>query len=96
MCLAAGIPIATATGNAQVPWLEAIEGRLAVTTKALGQMKAIRMAGMTDSIHKIVTRLRNDEIRASRLFRLLSVLQTGAGESHDPIPQYPSLIEAPL
>lgn len=80
VCLAVGIPIATAAGNAQVPWLEAIEKRLAVTSKTLGNMKAIRMTGLTDAIHKFISSLRAQEIQASRLFRLLSVLQTGAGE----------------
>ncbi|KAG6256392.1 hypothetical protein E4U23_001960 [Claviceps purpurea] len=80
LCLAVGIPIATAAGNAQVPWLEAIEKRLAVTSKTLGNMKAIRMTGLTDAIHKFISSLRAQEIQASRLFRLLSVLQTGAGE----------------
>ncbi|KAG6028095.1 hypothetical protein E4U19_001674 [Claviceps sp. Clav32 group G5] len=83
LCLAFGIPIATAAGNAQVPWLEAIEKRLAVTSKALGNMKAIRMTGLTDAIHKFVSNLRAQEIQASRLFRLLSVLQTGAAKSND-------------
>lgn len=78
LCLVIGIPIATAAGNAQVPWLEAIEQRLAVTSKTLGTMKAIRMAGLTNTIHKIISSLRTKEIRASRLFRLLSVLETGA------------------
>ncbi|KAG6119070.1 hypothetical protein E4U13_007997 [Claviceps humidiphila] len=78
LCLAVGIPIATAAGNAQVPWLEAIEKRLAVTSKTLGNMKAIRMTGLTDAIHKFISSLRTQEIQASRLFRLLSVLQTGA------------------
>lgn len=84
MCLSVGIPIASAAGNAQVPWLEAIEKRLAVTSKMLGTMKAIRMAGLTRTIHAIVSNLRIKEIRSSRAFRLLSVLQTGAGESRRP------------
>ncbi|TWU72930.1 hypothetical protein ED733_000994 [Metarhizium rileyi] len=36
------------------------------------------MAGLTDTIHAIVSGLRMKEIRASRLFRLFSVLETGA------------------
>lgn len=92
VCLAVGIPIATAAGNAQVPWLESIEKRLAVTAKTLGTMKAVRMAGLTDTIHAIISSLRTKEIRASRLFRLLSVLETGAGESHHPHTHYPSAL----
>ncbi|KAG6008111.1 hypothetical protein E4U21_004993 [Claviceps maximensis] len=77
-CLAVGIPLANATGNAQVPWLEAIEKRLAVTSRTLGTMKSIRMAGLTEPIYNIISSLRAKEVQASRLFRLLSVLQTGA------------------
>ncbi|KHO01326.1 ABC transporter [Metarhizium album ARSEF 1941] len=36
------------------------------------------MAGLTDTIRAIVSSLRTNEIRSSRAFRLLSVLQTGA------------------
>ncbi|KAK8064708.1 hypothetical protein PG994_007346 [Apiospora phragmitis] len=81
VCLSIGIPLASAAGNAQVPWLEAIEKRLAVTSKMLGGIKAIRMAGLTEKLHEIVTSLRRVEIRASRRFRLFSVCETGAANS---------------
>lgn len=80
VCLGVGIPVAAAAGDAQVPWLEAIEKRLAVTSKMLGAMKAIKMTGLADAMHTIVTGLRTAEIHASRRFRLLSVCETGAGK----------------
>lgn len=39
VCLVAGIPLAVASGNAQGIWLEAVEERVAVTSKVLGVMK---------------------------------------------------------
>ncbi|CAI6082463.1 unnamed protein product, partial [Clonostachys chloroleuca] len=77
-CLFLGMPIAKAAGNAQVPWLESIEERLAVTTKMLGSMKAIKMTGLTEMMSSIVTNLRNSEIDISRKFRALAVMESGA------------------
>jgi ABC-type multidrug transport system fused ATPase/permease subunit len=78
VCLFLGAPIATAAGNAQVPWLESIEERLAVTTKMLGFMKPVKMTGMTEKMSAIIANLRQLEIRRSRLFRMLIVLEIGA------------------
>ncbi|KAK5989321.1 ABC multidrug transporter B [Cladobotryum mycophilum] len=72
-CLLVGIPLARASGNAQVPWLEAIEDRLASTAKALGAMKAIRMTGLADIVSSQIADLRAAEIRASRRHRILNV-----------------------
>jgi ATP-binding cassette subfamily C (CFTR/MRP) protein 1 len=74
VCLIAGMPLAVASGNAQGSWLEAIEKRIAVTSKMLGAMKGIKMTGLTDSVSVSVTKHRMDEIRASRRFRLYGVL----------------------
>lgn len=73
VCLIAGMPIAVAAGNAQGQWLEAIETRIAVTSKVLGAMKGIKMTGLVRPISANVARLRELEIRASGLFRLYTV-----------------------
>lgn len=78
MALGLGVPLATAAGNAQLPWLEAIEKRLAVTAKALGQVMPIKMAGLAKQIGSQITNLRMVEIRASRRYRLFSALRTSA------------------
>lgn len=80
MALGLGIPLATAAGNAQLPWLEAIEKRLAVTAKALGQIVPIKIAGLAEHIGLRITTLRSIEIRASRRYRLFSALRTSACE----------------
>lgn len=74
MCLIAGIPLALASANAQGTWLEAVEERVAVTSKVLGVMKSIKMTGLTDTIASDVRDLRSQEIKASFLFRLYTVI----------------------
>lgn len=65
-----------ASGNAQGVWLEAVEERVAVTSKVLGGMKSIKMTGLTDIISDIVRKLRSQEIEASFIYRLYTVLVT--------------------
>lgn len=72
-CLVAGLPLAVASGNAQGVWLEAIEERVAVTSKVLGVMKNIKMTGLTDVIANNIRSLRSQEIKSSFLYRLYGV-----------------------
>lgn len=67
-------PIATAAGNAQNPWLEAIEDRLATTVRALGAVKAIKVTGLTEYVLSVITELRTSEIADSRRYRILNAL----------------------
>ena len=76
VCLIVGLPIAGAAGNAQTPWLEAIEDRLAVTAKALGAMKPIKMTGLADIVSSTIRQLRLDEVRASLRWRVLNIFVT--------------------
>ncbi|QLI72089.1 ABC multidrug transporter B [Metarhizium brunneum] len=78
-----GIPIAAAAGNANVPWLEAIERRLAVTTKMLGSMKAIKMTGLTNVMSNVISSLRSLEIGASRRHRIFTVLEAVTSYTSD-------------
>ncbi|OBT74156.1 hypothetical protein VF21_06257 [Pseudogymnoascus sp. 05NY08] len=68
-----GLPLAKAAGNAQIPWLEAIEDRLAATAKVLGAMKAIKSTGLTDIVSSQVGDLRLAEIHASLRHRVLTI-----------------------
>ncbi|KAJ5408595.1 P-loop containing nucleoside triphosphate hydrolase protein [Penicillium cosmopolitanum] len=74
VCLAAGIPLAIASGNAQGVWLEAIEERVAVTSRVLGVMKSIKMTGLTNVLANNLRDLRSQEIKTSYAFRLYNVL----------------------
>lgn len=73
-CLVAGVPLSVASGNAQGIWLEAVEERVAVTSKVLGVMKNIKMTGLTDVIATNIRKLRLQEIKASFPYRLYGVL----------------------
>lgn len=73
----AGIPLAAAAGNAQEPWLEAIETRLAVTSKVLGSMKPIKMTGLTGAVSKAISALRVAEIKSSWSHRMWNMLDLG-------------------
>ncbi|EJP64343.1 ABC transporter [Beauveria bassiana ARSEF 2860] len=73
VCLVGSLRVATVAGNAQVPWLEAIETRLEATSGALGALKGIRMTGVSGAISNVITRLRQDEIRSSLRYRLWNI-----------------------
>ncbi|PFH57820.1 hypothetical protein XA68_14537 [Ophiocordyceps unilateralis] len=73
VCLIGGIPLARAAGNAQTPWLEAIEERLAATSKALNAMKPIKMTGLADIVSSQIANFRLLEIRASLRHRVLNI-----------------------
>ncbi|KAJ3498687.1 hypothetical protein NLG97_g930 [Lecanicillium saksenae] len=73
VCLLVGLPLAAAAGNAQVPWLEAIEERLSITAKALTGLKPMKMMGLTDVVSDKIAQSRLDEIQASRRYRILSI-----------------------
>jgi hypothetical protein len=70
----AGLPLALAAGNAHLPWLDAIEKRLSVTSKALAAMRPIRMRGLSQPVASGILDLRTEEIRSSRQARLLDAL----------------------
>ncbi|KAJ3495648.1 hypothetical protein NLG97_g3239 [Lecanicillium saksenae] len=72
--LLASTRVATIAGDAQVPWLEAIETRLEATSGALGALKGIRMTGLSNFVSSMITGLRKDEIKSSFRFRAWNVL----------------------
>ncbi|KAI8290846.1 ABC transporter atnG [Colletotrichum sp. SAR 10_98] len=65
--------ISVASRTAQMRWIEKIQERLRVMTIVLGEMKAVKMLGLTDVMSKTIQRLRTDEINTSKSFRKLLV-----------------------
>lgn len=61
------------TQKAQMQWIERIQERLKVTTAMLGEMKAVKMLGLTQVMSNGVQKLRTDEINTSKSFRKLLV-----------------------
>ena len=80
VCAVAGIPIAVIAGNAQIQWLEAIEERLAETTKWLHNMKLLKMTGLIEKSSSTVTNSRTSEIAASRRYRVCSIFLVLGGD----------------
>lgn len=75
--------MATIAGDAQIPWLEAIETRLEATSGALGALKGIRMTGVSGAISAMITRLRHEEIRSSLRYRLWNIFLNAFCEYHN-------------
>ncbi|KDN69811.1 putative ABC transporter [Colletotrichum sublineola] len=65
--------VSVASRTAQMRWIEKIQERLRVTTAMLGEMKAVKMLGLTDVMSTTIQRLRTDEINTSKSFRRLLV-----------------------
>ncbi|CAG7924068.1 unnamed protein product [Penicillium olsonii] len=74
LCLIAGVPLAVSCGEAQGVWLEAVEERVAVTSRVLGVMKSVKMTGLTETISNSLRDLRSAEIDSSFKFRLSEAL----------------------
>ncbi|KAJ0162521.1 Canalicular multispecific organic anion transporter 2 [Colletotrichum tanaceti] len=71
--IAAMSKISVASRTAQMRWIEKIQERLRVTTTVLGEMKAVKMLGLTNVMSTTIQRLRTDEINTSKSFRKLLV-----------------------
>ncbi|KAF9878698.1 ABC multidrug transporter [Colletotrichum karsti] len=65
--------ISVATKTAQVQWIEKIQKRLQATTTMLGEMKAVKMLGLSQVMSNNIQNLRGDEIETSKTFRKLLV-----------------------
>ena len=64
-----------ASKSSQVAWIEKVQARLKITSSMLGDMKAVKMLGMTNVMFNIIQGLRKTEIATSKQFRKFLVLQ---------------------
>ncbi|KAK1624485.1 ABC transporter [Colletotrichum phormii] len=71
--IAATSRISVATKTAQIRWIERIQERLRVTTIMLGDMKAVKMLGLSRVMANVLQRLRIEEVETSKSFRKLLV-----------------------
>lgn len=67
--------LSVSTKREQRRWIEMVQERLRSTTKMLGNIKAVKMLGLSDIMSKVIGQLRADEIRISRGFRVLLVVR---------------------
>ncbi|EFX06639.1 ABC multidrug transporter [Grosmannia clavigera kw1407] len=82
ICIA---PLIVATGKRTPPrqrrWMQAIQSRLKVTTKAVSEMKGIKMCGLTDIVVKQIQGLRVSEINDQKAFRKLQITNIAVGNA---------------
>lgn len=74
--MVAGLPIAVAIGTANEVWLEAVQKRVAVTSRVLSTMKNVKMTGLVEIISNNLRGLRSEEISHSLRYRLYNVVST--------------------
>ncbi|QKX54680.1 uncharacterized protein TRUGW13939_01768 [Talaromyces rugulosus] len=67
--------IAAWSNKYQKLWIEKVEERLSVTSSILGDMRAIKMLGLSDKLFNIIDRLRQAEITESVKFRRMLISQ---------------------
>lgn len=67
------------TGPSQKAWMEGVEKRVGLTATTVGNMKNLKMSGLSSPIQVLVQKLRVDELAAGSLFRKLSVIAAGLG-----------------
>lgn len=75
VCFIAAAPVSALSAGAQKAWVQQIEKRLAVTSSVLGDMKAVKMLGLTDVLYSIISVLRKVELKTSTKLRKLILLQ---------------------
>ena len=63
--------ISRSASQEQQKWLLAVQKRLRATQEMLSSLKAIKMMGMERRVHRLVSNLRLDEMRAAKTFRKL-------------------------
>lgn len=61
-------------------WIRHVQIRVAVTSRMIGDMKAVKMLGLTDTLFDLVCKLRRAELQASEKFRKLLVWQILTGK----------------
>ena len=61
--------------KAQRQWVERVEERLKLTSYMLGDMKAVKMLGLSDRMYSMIQKLRELELVTSTKFRKLLLWQ---------------------
>ncbi|KAH8201947.1 hypothetical protein TruAng_003860 [Truncatella angustata] len=64
--------------TSQKRWIERVEKRLSVISSMLGDIKAVKMLGLTDKMFDIIDRLQRIEIETSMRFRKIFIAQMQA------------------
>ncbi|KAJ3492630.1 hypothetical protein NLG97_g5262 [Lecanicillium saksenae] len=81
--------VSRSMGGSQMAWMAGVEKRVGLTATTVGNMKNLKMSGLSSTIESLVQKLRVDELAAGSLFRQLSVVAAGFGFA-------PMLLSPPL
>ncbi|KAI5924553.1 ABC transporter-like protein [Camillea tinctor] len=60
--------------TAQVGWMKATQKRVAATAHVIASMKGVKLLGLSERIHTMISALRTAELVAARYFRYIEVL----------------------
>ena len=82
-CVCGAFFISAKTAPAQKAWVQKIQARLEITSTMLGDMKAVKMLGLSGILFNIIFKLREAELRASSHFRRLLVLIVALCKQHN-------------
>ena len=64
-----------AVKQSQVAWIEKVQERLRATSSMLGDMKAIKMLGLTPVMSVVIQNLRKTEVTSSERYRKLLIVK---------------------
>lgn len=67
--------LSASTKREQRRWIEKVQERIRITTAMLGDMKAVKMLGLSDIMFTVIQKLRIDEINTSKGFRKLLIVR---------------------
>ncbi|KAK2592795.1 hypothetical protein QQS21_009499 [Conoideocrella luteorostrata] len=71
----AGLILGSRMAPARAAWNNEIQGRVSITAGVLQQLKSIKMMGLKSTVADLVQGLRESEMKLSKTFRLLYVIQ---------------------
>ncbi|KAM0255269.1 hypothetical protein ACHAQJ_005924 [Trichoderma viride] len=71
--VALNVPVSNAAKKAQVAWIEKVQERLRITSSMLDDMKGVKMLGLSTLASEIIQKLRQVEIKTSKIYRKLLV-----------------------
>lgn len=60
--------------KAQVSWMEATQKRMGETARVIAGMKGVKLLGLSEGMHAMISALRQAELIAARYFRYIEVL----------------------
>ncbi|KAJ4299500.1 hypothetical protein N0V90_004745 [Kalmusia sp. IMI 367209] len=74
ICAAAMAWVGRTAGTSQALWMARIQTRVGMTSKVIENIKQVKIAGMAESMEKLIRNLRTDELAVGNKFRKVQVV----------------------